>query len=260
MPQAIHISPIDNVVVALHPIAKGTLVEVDGLSVTALEDIPQGHKMAVRAIAAGENVVKYGLPIGHVTGDIQPGQWLHTHNVKTNLSGEVEYVYNPTHPVVEPVEPETFMGFRRADGRAAEGELAQRAARLREHDAVMVEHGAPAADLLTERERHGVLQMRAADLHHVAVLRAQALKRRQQAVDRRQHLLLERDARSHVHRRREGVVRALRAIDVIVRMHERLPQQRIGAVGDDLVDVHVALRAAARLPHDQGEVLSLIHI
>ena len=49
MPQAIHISPIDNVVVALHPIAKGTLVEVDGLSVTALEDIPQGHKMAVRS-------------------------------------------------------------------------------------------------------------------------------------------------------------------------------------------------------------------
>ena len=48
MPQAIHISPIDNVVVALHPIAKGTLVEVDGLAVTALEDIPQGHKMAVK--------------------------------------------------------------------------------------------------------------------------------------------------------------------------------------------------------------------
>ena len=48
MPQAIHISPIDNVVVALHPIAKGTLVEVDGLAVTALENIPQGHKMAVK--------------------------------------------------------------------------------------------------------------------------------------------------------------------------------------------------------------------
>ena len=54
MPQAIHISPIDNVVVALHPIAKGTLVEVDGLSVTALEDIPQGHKMAVKPIKNGE--------------------------------------------------------------------------------------------------------------------------------------------------------------------------------------------------------------
>ena len=47
MPQAIHISPLDNVVVALHPIAKGTLVEVDGLAVTALEDIPQGHKLSL---------------------------------------------------------------------------------------------------------------------------------------------------------------------------------------------------------------------
>ena len=65
MPQAIHLSPIDNVVVALHPIAKGTLVEVDGLSVTALEDIPQGHKMAVKPIKNGENVIKYGFPIGH---------------------------------------------------------------------------------------------------------------------------------------------------------------------------------------------------
>ena len=116
----IQINPADNVIVALSPLAKGTAVAVPGVGeVAAAEDIPQGHKMAVRAIAAGENVVKYGLPIGHVTGDIQPGQWLHTHNVKTNLSGEVEYVYNPTHPVVEPVEPETFMGFRRKDGRAA---------------------------------------------------------------------------------------------------------------------------------------------
>ena len=62
MPQAIHISPIDNVVVALHPIAKGTLVEVDGLAVTALEDIPQGHKMAVKPIKNGENVIKVRFP------------------------------------------------------------------------------------------------------------------------------------------------------------------------------------------------------
>ena len=94
MPQAIHISPIDNVVVALHPIAKGTLVEVDGLAVTALEDIPQGHKMAVTPIKNGENVIRYGFPIGHATADAQPGTWMHTHNVHTNLSGEVEYSYN----------------------------------------------------------------------------------------------------------------------------------------------------------------------
>ena len=83
MPQAIHISPIDNVVVALHPIAKGTLVEVDGLAVTALEDIPQGHKMAVKPIKNGENVIKYGFPIGHATADAAPGTWMHTHNVHT---------------------------------------------------------------------------------------------------------------------------------------------------------------------------------
>ena len=121
MPQAIHISPIDNVVVALHPIAKGTLVEVDGLAVTALEDIPQGHKMAVRPIHAGENVIKYGFAIGHATADAAAGSWMHTHNVKTNLSGEVEYSYNPA-PDLAPlpaVQPETFMGFRRKDGRAA---------------------------------------------------------------------------------------------------------------------------------------------
>ena len=121
MPQAIHISPIDNVVVALHPIAKGTLVKVDGLAVTALEDIPQGHKMAVKPIKNGENVIKYGFPIGHATADAEPGTWMHTHNVHTNLSGEVEYSYNPS-PDLAPlpkVEPETFMGFRRKDGRAA---------------------------------------------------------------------------------------------------------------------------------------------
>ena len=119
MPQAIHISPIDNVVVALHPIAKGTLVEVDGLAVTALEDIPQGHKMAVKPIKNGENVIKYGFPIGHATADAAPGTWMHTHNVKTNLSGEIEYSYHPNVHPLAPVAPETFMGYRRKDGRAA---------------------------------------------------------------------------------------------------------------------------------------------
>ena len=94
---------------------------MDGLAVTALEDIPQGHKMAVKPIRNGENVIKYGFPIGHATADAEPGTWMHTHNVHTNLSGEVEYSYNPS-PDLAPlpkVEPETFMGFRRKDGRAA---------------------------------------------------------------------------------------------------------------------------------------------
>ena len=96
--------------------------------------------------------------------------------------------------------------------------------------------------------------MRAADLDHIAVLRAQAVERCRQAADGRQDLLLERDARGHVHGRRERVVRALRAVDVVVRVHERLAQQLIGAVGNDLVDVHIRLRAAAGLPDGKREV------
>lgn len=116
----IQINPLDNVIVALSPLAAGTTVIVPGLGeVCTREDIPQGHKMAVFPIAAGENVIKYGLPIGHTTIDVEPGTWLHTHNVKTNLSGEVVYSYEPTHAVLSPAEPETFQGFRRADGRAA---------------------------------------------------------------------------------------------------------------------------------------------
>ena len=119
MPIAIKINPADNVVVALHPIAKGTAVPVDNTTVTAVEDIPQGHKMAIAAIKAGENVIKYGFPIGHATADAVPGTWMHTHNIKTNLSGEIEYSYHPdVHPLT-PVAPETFMGYRRKDGRAA---------------------------------------------------------------------------------------------------------------------------------------------
>ena len=120
----VHISPADNVIVALRPIAAGEVLEVpDGIgAVTAAEDIPQGHKMSVRTLAEGADVIKYGLPIGHVTSDVEAGRWLHTHNVKTNLSGEVAYTYNP--PAGGPAElaaqqAETFMGFRRADGRAA---------------------------------------------------------------------------------------------------------------------------------------------
>ncbi len=111
----IKINPNDNVAVALHPIDAGT--EFEGVKIT--ENIPQGHKAALKPIASGEIVRKYGLPIGHATCDINPGQWVHTHNMATNLSGEVEYNYCPTHPQVTPLETRTFMGYRRDDGRAA---------------------------------------------------------------------------------------------------------------------------------------------
>ena len=95
MPQCIRIHPADNVAVALCPIPAGTRLSLEGRAVQVREDIPQGHKLALAQIAAGENIIKYGYPIGHAASDIPPGAWVHTHNVRTNLSGEVEYTYAP---------------------------------------------------------------------------------------------------------------------------------------------------------------------
>lgn len=117
MPQCIRIHPADNVAVALCPIPAGTRLSLEGRAVQVREDIPQGHKLALAQIAAGENIIKYGYPIGHAASDIPPGAWVHTHNVRTNLSGEVEYTYAPDVRPLSPVPPETFQGYRRADGR-----------------------------------------------------------------------------------------------------------------------------------------------
>ncbi len=111
----LHINELDNVAVALRPAAAGAVFE----GTEALEPIPQGHKLALRDIPKGEPVIKYGLPIGHATEDIKKGSWVHTHNMATNLSGEVEYTYNPVKINQEKKEPRTFRGFRRHDGKAA---------------------------------------------------------------------------------------------------------------------------------------------
>ncbi len=113
MPDFIHIHPQDNVAVALHPIPAGT----EFLGVTAREDIPQGHKMALQPLSENDLVVKYGFSIGHAIADVAPGSWVHTHNMKTNLSGEIEYSYAPKIACPSPVEAATFRGFRRHDGK-----------------------------------------------------------------------------------------------------------------------------------------------
>lgn len=102
MTKLIRITPRDNVAVALHPVSKGETLTVDGVTVTALEDIPQGHKLALSPIVEGDAVVKYGYPIGHATAGVETGMWVHTHNMRTNLSGEEEYTYQPAVPEVTP--------------------------------------------------------------------------------------------------------------------------------------------------------------
>ena len=112
MSQLIRIHPDDNVAVALEPVPAGTVFG----GVTALTHIPQGHKMALTDLSAGEKVIKYGLPIGHATVSVAAGQWVHTHDMATDLSGETAFTYTPEDCALVEREPRTFRGFRRRDG------------------------------------------------------------------------------------------------------------------------------------------------
>ena len=107
----------DNVAVALRPIAAGETLQVGGAAVTTTEEIPQGHKFALRPIQAGEEVVKYGFRIGFAKEDIPTGSWVHVHNVKTGLGDVLSYTYEPANMDVEPTEHAYFQGYRRADGK-----------------------------------------------------------------------------------------------------------------------------------------------
>ena len=77
-----------------------------------------GHKYAIRPIAPGENVIKYGMPIGHAKVQIAPGEHVHTHNLASNLSGLLEYTYTPDFAPLEIKTTRTFAGFLRPDGQA----------------------------------------------------------------------------------------------------------------------------------------------
>ena len=135
----IKINPTDNVAVALEDLSKGEVVE----GISLLTDVPRGHKIVLRGLKAGEDVVKYGFPIGHVTRDAEAGTVVDHTCIKTNLEGLLEYKYEPSFSV-EDIASErpsgtktfstarerksfvpsgegsnmgmTFRGFRRADG------------------------------------------------------------------------------------------------------------------------------------------------
>ncbi len=119
----LHIHPSDNVAVALDTLRPGETAEasVNGepVRVTALEEIPKGHKIALKSLETGENVIKYGFPIGHAEAAIPAGSWIHSHNLKTNLSGMLEYKYEPDltpYPFFSEGKEATFQGYVRSDG------------------------------------------------------------------------------------------------------------------------------------------------
>ncbi len=80
-------------------------------------NLENGHKYALRDIKAGENIIKYGNPIGHAIVDIAKGEHVHNHNIKTNLSGNLEYRYEPHfYDIAEEDKSRTFMGYVRENG------------------------------------------------------------------------------------------------------------------------------------------------
>lgn len=117
MQDFIRIHEADNVAVALRPIAKGETVQAGEYQVTTLEEIPQGHKFALKPIAAGCEVIKYGFRIGNAREDIQAGGWVHVHNLKTALGDLLTYEYAPVPSALPESEHVTFDGYRRADGK-----------------------------------------------------------------------------------------------------------------------------------------------
>lgn len=108
----------DNVGVARLPVTEGSVIEVNGRKIIALETITPGHKIALRPIPQGSPVIKYGEHIAKATADIPEGGWVHTHNAAPDFSGR-EYEYATRTPVTEyfsEAEAGTFMGYLRENG------------------------------------------------------------------------------------------------------------------------------------------------
>lgn len=111
------INELDNVAVALEPLAKGMALEADGRTLTLLDDIPAGHKAALKAIKAGEPIIKYGCPIGEAKCDIPAGSHVHVQNLHTLLGGELNYEYHPKHSSFSTDACASFMGYPRRNGK-----------------------------------------------------------------------------------------------------------------------------------------------
>lgn len=89
-----------------------------GISLTGTDKIPAGHKFALKDIKKGDYIIKYGEIIGKATADIKQGEWVHTHNVKSHLDENFEYVYAPNFPETQHIGGATFKGYKRKHGRA----------------------------------------------------------------------------------------------------------------------------------------------
>jgi len=98
------ISERDNVATALEALDTGRAIQLGVQTLLVAEAIPRGHKIALRAIPAGDAVVKYGSPIGRASADIAPGTHVHTHNVASTRGRGDIYIADRGLRTAEPEE------------------------------------------------------------------------------------------------------------------------------------------------------------
>lgn len=119
MKSFLKINPADNVIVAIQSLAAGTIIKVDDQEVTIQTDISAGHKCALKDFAKGEDIIKYGFPIGHACHAVKKGCLMNHDDIKTNLEGTLDYSdiklkgLKKQQPSGEQL---TFQGYKRADG------------------------------------------------------------------------------------------------------------------------------------------------
>ncbi len=111
---ALRLHDTDNVMIALHPIPKGAVLIGN---VTAAEDIPAGHKVAITAVPPGAPILKYGQIIGAASAAIQAGEHVHVHNLGMGEYRQ-DYGFGSAAKALPPAQDlATFQGFHRESGR-----------------------------------------------------------------------------------------------------------------------------------------------
>jgi altronate hydrolase len=118
MRDVILLHPSDSVCVAARDLSAGASVATPDGGMRSLDDVTQGHKIARKFIQPGEPVLKWGQPIGFATVAIEPGRWVHSHNMAIGALAQAYEKSTAVPPAPPPQSGYTFQGYRRADGRA----------------------------------------------------------------------------------------------------------------------------------------------
>lgn len=116
----IKVNPKDNLIVALESIDINTEIEVSGEKVVIKQAITKGHKIAISNIKKGQMLTKYGEYLGQASIDIEAGEWIHSHNAKTNLHAKTDYQYLPESIAeLDQIADREVKIYRRANGDVA---------------------------------------------------------------------------------------------------------------------------------------------